>query len=31
MGLAAYISAYVTIDMKLPFEVAILLAIIVQL
>lgn len=29
MGLAAYISAYVTIDMKLPFEVALLLAIIV--
>lgn len=29
MGLAAYISAYVTIDMKLPFEVALLLAIII--
>lgn len=29
MGLAAYISAYATINMKLPFEVALLLAILV--
>jgi branched-chain amino acid transport system permease protein len=29
MGLAAYISAYVTINMKLPFEVALILAILI--
>lgn len=29
MGLASYISAYVTINMKLPFEVALLLAIVI--
>lgn len=29
MGLATYISAYVTINMKLPFEVALLLAVII--
>jgi branched-chain amino acid transport system permease protein len=29
MGFAAYISAYVTIDMKLPFEVALILAILI--
>lgn len=29
MGLASYISAYVTINMKLPFEVALILAIVV--
>lgn len=29
MGLAAYISAYVTIDLKLPFEVALILSILV--
>jgi branched-chain amino acid transport system permease protein len=29
MGLAAYISAYVTINMKLPFEVALILAVLI--